>query len=120
MRGKSIARALEGLGSDPEMRQHLLSLEEALTAVLGAEEVECAHCGRKELDLDSGEIPELADRLFTVVCEVQARMEGRLPRRPRDVCPDDARGQAWKSCHPDLRAAERRSRNPEGEQGGAR
>ena len=120
MRGKSIARALGGLGSDPELMQHLLSLEEALTAVLGAETVACPHCGREELDLTADEIPQLADRLFSVMCCVQARIEGQSVRRPREECSDDARRRTWRSCNPDSRATERRSRNPEGEDGGAR
>jgi hypothetical protein len=120
MRGKLIARALERLGSDPEMMRHLIDLEDALTAVLGAEEVACDHCGRKTLDLGPDEIPLLAERLLDAVCAVQdriAQQEGSRPGEERSTVPPR---RAWSRCSPDLPSSKRNSKSRDGLKGGDR
>jgi len=91
------------------MLRHLSLLEDALAAVLGAEEVECSHCGCSGLDLTAGEVPDLADRLLAVVTAIQTRMDAR----------HGYRSPAWERSSPDRCPGERRSRNTAADDGGA-
>jgi len=122
MRGKSIARALEGLGSDPELMQHLLALEEALTVVLGAPVIECGHCGREEPDFGKGNrnLFDLADRLFTVMVELQGRMQQASRRRSREMraAAEDERARA--RSNPGFNPGSRHSKSRDGLEGGSR
>lgn len=114
MRGEMIARALEGLGNDPEMMRHLIDLEDALAAVVDAEEVYCDHCGRQTLDLSDGEIPLLAERLLDAICAVQDRMaeqEGSPAGEERSTVPPR---RPWTRCSPDRPSPPRNSKSRDG------
>jgi len=120
MRGKSIAQALEGLGSDPEMVQHLVALADAIDAVVWAPDVVCEHCGQTELDLDPEDIPVLADRLFTVSVELQSRMQQASRKRSREMRAEAEDERARSRCNPGLEPRSKRSKSRDGLDGGAR
>jgi len=120
MRGKSIARALEGLASDPEMMLHLVALADALDPVVCAPEVMCPHCGQRELDLEPEDIPALADRLFVVSVELQSRMQQANGKRSQEMraAADDERARA--RSNPGIEPRSRHSKSRDGLEGGAR
>lgn len=120
MCGKSIARALEGLGDDPELMQHLVALADALDAVVWAQEVVCEHCGVKELDLEPEDIPALASRLFTVSVELQSRMQQANGKRSQEIRTAAEDERARSRCNPAVKPGSRHSKSRDGLEGGGR
>jgi hypothetical protein len=110
MRGETIARALVGLGSDPEMWQRLIELRVALDDVLESDGVPCKHCGAVARCFAIGSIPLLADRLAAVVRGTQTRDHRGEDARRRSL------GKNWQRRRPDIRKGASRH----GREGGAR
>lgn len=111
MRGKTIARALEGLATDPEMLRSLFQLNDTLGAVLSDGVATCEHCGRTQPVINRRAVALLAERLLTVVEDLQVRMDQSAADHPG---PSRASGESrrrWSRNRPDLPPGARHSKS---------